>query len=346
MAEVVEKPTLLSDTVTWLATQKDTIIDVAKRFGVSPTAVAWHIGEEYDQVRADVKAKAKDRAGDIILAAQLAMPWLDGKSSSPGERIYNDYLELKAKAIDGRIRGHVPITPLDVQNKKRTMEGPMARTARVVVPGWPHHVTQRGNRRQQTFFRDGDYAFYLQLMAEFFPKAGVEVWGYCLMPNHVHIVAAPATKESLSAAVGETNRRYTWAINRREKWTGYLWQGRFASFPMDSDYFVTCSRYVGLNPVRANLAARAQDWAWSSVNAHRRGADDAVVKTAPLLARVTDVERFFAADVPAEARRKLRMASVTGRPLGASQWVKALEAQTGRTLAPGRPGRKPLACAA
>ncbi|HWB45668.1 MAG TPA: transposase, partial [Hyphomicrobiaceae bacterium] len=169
----------------------------------------------------------------------------------------------------------------------------MARLARVVVPGWPHHITQRGNRRQQTFFSDADYMLYLRIAAEFFAKAQTEVWGYCLMPNHVHIIAVPQTKDGLRAAIAETHRSYTRIINRRERWTGYLWQGRFASFPMDGGYFVSCSRYVGLNPVRARLTAHARDWPWSSVNAHLRGADDALVRVTPLLERVGRADTFF-----------------------------------------------------
>ncbi len=102
----------------------------------------------------------------------------------------------------------------------------MARLARVVVPGAPHHVTQRGNRRRQTFFREEDYLTCLHLAAEAFGEAGVEVWAYCLMPNHVHLIAAPSEPAAPAAAVGATHLRYTRQINRRERWTGYLWQGR------------------------------------------------------------------------------------------------------------------------
>lgn len=101
----------------------------------------------------------------------------------------------------------------------------MARMARVVVPGVPHHVTQRGNRRQRTFFCEADYIAYLQIAAETFRAAGVEVWAYCLMPNHVHLIATPPAPEALAAAVGGTHLRYTRMVNRRERWTGYLWQG-------------------------------------------------------------------------------------------------------------------------
>lgn len=219
----------------------------------------------------------------------------------------------------------------------------MARMARVVVPGAPHHVTQRGNRRQQTFFSDADYLAYLQIAAEAFAEAEVEVWAYCLMPNHVHLVAAPSRPEALALAVGATHVRYTRMVNARERWTGYLWQGRFASFPMDEDYLRVCARYVGLNPVRAGLTARAADWAWSSVGAHLDRRDDPLLTPGPLRERLGDrLASFFDVDVEEEAARKLRRAVSTGRPLGAAAWVKALEASCGRALAEpprGRPRR-------
>ncbi|MHB9026953.1 MAG: transposase, partial [Armatimonadota bacterium] len=105
----------------------------------------------------------------------------------------------------------------------------MARLARVVVPDIPHHVTQRGNRRLPTFFADTDYRLYLSLLAEECRRFAVQLWAYCLMTNHVHLIPVPSTVRGLAAAVGETHRRYTTLINGRERWTGHLWQGRFAS---------------------------------------------------------------------------------------------------------------------
>lgn len=216
----------------------------------------------------------------------------------------------------------------------------MPRTARIVVPGAPHHVAQRGNRRQPTFFRDGDYLRYLQLAAEWCAKAEVECWGYCLMPNHVHLILTPKTEASLRAAFAPMHWRYSYEINRRERWTGYLWQGRFASYPMDGDYFMQASRYVGLNPVRAGLVEEARDWPWSSVRAHLSGRDDALVRVGPLAACVRGgMSAFFQTDVSEEARKKLRAAANTGRPLGAAAWVKALEQASGRTLQAPRRGR-------
>ena len=139
----------------------------------------------------------------------------------------------------------------------------MARIARVVITGLPHHITQRGNRRQQTFFNDGDYAAYVELMAEWCTKEHVEIWSYCLMPN-THLIAVPATEDGLRRAIGEAHRRYTRRINFREKWRGYLWQGRFASFVMDDPYLLAAARYAELNPLRAGLVADPCDWRWSS----------------------------------------------------------------------------------
>ncbi len=129
----------------------------------------------------------------------------------------------------------------------------MPRLARVVAPGLPHHVTQRGNRRQRTFFCGEDYESYLQLMAQFCEAEKVEVWAYCLMPNHVHLIAVPDSAEGLRRAIGEAHRRYTRMVNFREGWRGHLWQGRFASFVLHEAYLLTAARYVELNPVRAGL---------------------------------------------------------------------------------------------
>lgn len=144
--------------------------------------------------------------------------------------------------------------------------------------------------------------------------------------------------------MGATHARYTRAVNARERWTGYLWQGRFASFPMDEDYLLACVRYVGLNPVRAGLTARAVDWPWSSVGAHVHGRADPLLTPGPLAERLAGrMAHAFDLDVEEEARRKLRRACVTGRPLGAAAWVKALEAATGRSFADpprGRPSKR------
>ena len=145
----------------------------------------------------------------------------------------------------------------------------MPRTARRVLPNIPHHVTQRGNRRQPTFFSDADYALYLRLLRRACSQAGTAVWAWCLMPNHLQLVLVPAHEDGLRAALAPAHRRYTWEINRREGWRGYLWQGRFASFPMDEAHVHACLRYVELNPVRARLVDRPEAWRRQSATTAR-----------------------------------------------------------------------------
>ncbi len=219
----------------------------------------------------------------------------------------------------------------------------MARLARVVAPGVPHHVTQRGNRRQPVFFNDDDYAAYRELLAEGCRAAGVAVWAYCLMPNHVHLILVPSDPDGLRAALGETHRRYTRHVNLREGWRGYLWQGRFASFPVDEPHLLACTRYVELNPVRARLARRARDWRWSSAKAHLAGRDDELVKTAPLHALEPDWSAFLRQGLSQAEAEAIRAGERTGRPLGAPAFVKRLERRLGRTLAKQKPGPKPRA---
>jgi putative transposase len=162
----------------------------------------------------------------------------------------------------------------------------MARIARVVVPGIPHHVTQRGNRRQQTFFLPDDYKAYIDLLAEWCRICRVEILAWCLMPNHVHLIVVPETETALARAIGEAHRRYTRRINFREGWRGHLWQERFASFPMDEGYLLAAARYIEMNPVAAGIVSHPGDYRWSSAGAHLAGLDDALTRVEPLLALV------------------------------------------------------------
>ncbi|MEW5962236.1 MAG: transposase [Pseudomonadota bacterium] len=220
----------------------------------------------------------------------------------------------------------------------------MARLARIVVPGAPHHVTQRGNRRQQTFFEDADYALYKQLLAEFCAEEKVAVWAYCLMPNHVHLILVPKRTESLARAVGETHRRYSRHINFREGWRGFLWQGRFASAPMDEPHLISAARYVELNPVRARLVKTPEAWRWSSAAAHLAGRDDGLVSVAPLLEIVGGRGQWrkqLAHGLATEEVEAIRSAERTGRPLASPSFVKAIERRLGRPIAKRKPGPKP-----
>ncbi len=219
----------------------------------------------------------------------------------------------------------------------------MPRLARVVIAGIPHHVTQRGNRRQRTFFRDEDYLAHRELMGEWCRARGVEVWAYSLMPNHVHLIAVPTDSAALRLAIGEAHRRYTRRINFREQWRGHLWQGRFGSFPMSEQHLANCVRYVELNPVRAGLVRRPEEWPFSSAFAHLAGRDDALVRVSPLLERVDDWSRFLGQGEGQDMGALLRQHESTGRPMGDEGFVTDMERRAGRRLRAGLPGRRPAA---
>ena len=216
----------------------------------------------------------------------------------------------------------------------------MVRIARIVVANLPHHITQRGNRRQKTFFQDEDYRLYRSLMADWCNKHTVEVWAYCLMPNHVHLVAVPRSEDGLRRAIGEAHRRYTRHVNFREGWRGHLWQGRFHSFPMDESYYLTVARYVELNPVRAKLVSQPEDYPWSSASAHLSGRDDKLVKVAPLLEMVDDWAGVLSAEIEVKRLKEIQHHECTGRPLGDVSFVERLESVSGRSLRRRKPGPK------
>jgi putative transposase len=221
----------------------------------------------------------------------------------------------------------------------------MARLARVVIPDVPHHITQRGNRRQQVFFHDTDYERYRDLIAEGCAKAQVAVLAWCLMPNHVHLVAVPCDAGGLRRAFADAHRRYTAVVNKREGWSGHLWQERFHSCPLDGEHLLTAVRYVELNPVRAKLADAPEGWAWSSAAAHLgRRADALVAKDRPApLDSVGSWAKFLGLGLSDESAAIIRAHERTGRPIGGRDFVAALEAASGRVLArrkPGRPARE------
>ena len=216
----------------------------------------------------------------------------------------------------------------------------MARIARVVAAGYPHHITQRGNRRQQTFFNDEDFQTYIDLMAEWCERCGVEIWCYCLMPNHTHLIAVPAEADSLRTAIGEPHRRYSRMINFREGWRGYLWQGRFSSFVMDESHLIAAVRYIELNPVRAKLVDNPGDYKWSSCKAHLEGKDDKLVKVKPLLKIISCWTDFIREPVSEVETESIRKHERTGRPLGNDYFIDRLESETGRSLRKKKTGPK------
>ncbi len=217
----------------------------------------------------------------------------------------------------------------------------MARLARVVIPGLPHHVTQRGNGRARTFFGDEDYALYRDLLASHCRAAEVEIWAWCLMPNHVHLILVPSDRDGLRHALSRVHRAYAGVIQARRKRTGHFWQGRFGAAAMDEAYLAAALRYVSLNPVRARLVARAQDWRWSSTRAHLRGKDDGLTALKPVREIIDDFAGLLGGAPEQDLFDSLRAAESIGRPLGSDRFLARIERQTGRVLKPGKRGPKP-----
>ncbi len=179
-------------------------------------------------------------------------------------------------------------------------------------------------------------------MTEWCNKYIVELWAYCLMPNHVHLIAVPKTEEGFRKAIGEAHRRYTRYINFRKKWTGYLWQGRFASFPMDETYLLAATRYVEMNPVRAKIVKKPEQYPWSSAAPHISGKDDGLVKVKPLLEMAGNWRDFLNTAISQQEMEALRSHERTGRPIGNDKFMNKLEKMLERTLKRMKPGPKPV----
>jgi putative transposase len=216
----------------------------------------------------------------------------------------------------------------------------MARLARVVAPGIPHHIIQRGNRRMKTFFCEADYREYLHLMAQWCNRCMVMIWSCCMMPNHVHLIAVPGTEDGLRKAIGEAHRRYTRHINFQKAWKGHLWQGRFASYPMDQQHLLAAVRYIELNLVRAGLAKKPEDYKWSSAKTYLQGNEDILVTVEPLKSMVKDWQELFKTDLTKKEKEMIESHERTGRPLGDNGFLCRLEKMTNRILTKQKPELK------
>lgn len=227
----------------------------------------------------------------------------------------------------------------------------MARLARVVIPGIAHHVTQRGNRRLPIFFSDDDRRAYLAEVAAGCAATQTRCLAWCLMDNHVHLILVPQSADGLRATLGEAHRRYTRRINFREGWRGYLFQGRFASYPMDEAHLIAAVRYVENNPVAARMVERAEDWKWSSARSHiaaKRVAGDPLTDVEALAAHGPNWRAMLRhgaelgdADAAGEAMAERIEARLrTGRPLAAEAWIARQQAALGRPLKPQKRGPK------
>lgn len=219
----------------------------------------------------------------------------------------------------------------------------MARAARMIIPGVPHHVTQRGNNRQQTFFTPDDYAYYVELMRGCARVARVSVWNWVLMPNHVHLILVPETTDGIRAFMSRLSRLYAGRIHARLKRTGHFWQGRYGCVAMDEAHLHAAMLYVSMNPVRARLCAHATGWHHSAVHALVGDTPDGVTDTEIQGDRLHRfAERLNSAEEHA-AWEALRRAETVGRPLGDALFAAYVLAETGRDPRPRKRGPKPNA---
>ncbi len=218
------------------------------------------------------------------------------------------------------------------------MYAAMARLARLVVPGLPHHVTQRGNGKQKVFFSEADYLLYRDLLAAHCREARVACWAFCLMPNHIHAILVPDTEDGLRAALAPTHRRYAGTINARRKKTGHFWQGRYGAAVMDEDHLQAAFRYILRNPVDAGLVRAPEEWPWSSAKAYLRKTSDGLTATGPMRQRYPGMKTLLGnGDIDA-GEHLIRDDETIGRPLGSDAFLAGLEKAARRTLAPGKRG--------
>ena len=217
----------------------------------------------------------------------------------------------------------------------------MPRRPRALFPSVPHHVTQRGNRRERVFFSEGDEAAYLRLLHDHAGELAVGVVAYCLMPNHVHHVVVPSTSDGLPRLFKAVHGQYAQRINRMRSQKGHLWQGRYFSSALDSNYFVNAVRYVELNPVRARIVKRAEDYAWSSTGTHcglrKCLLEDSMLRS-ELLPDVGSWSRWLADGLGTEPLEILRRNGSQNLPCGTTEFVAQLENAADRRLEYGRHG--------
>jgi putative transposase len=204
----------------------------------------------------------------------------------------------------------------------------------------PHHVTQRGNRQADVFIDAEDRRKYLSSLDNFTRKYGLEVLAYCLMTNHVHLVVVPVAANSLGNSLRDTHTIYAAHMNRKEGFTGHLWQGRFFSCVLDDTHLWTAVRYVERNPLRAGMVARAEDYPWSSAGPHCGLRNDPILsRNFPPAGFIADWREWLADQDDAEVK-VIRQNTHTGRPCGGKTFIEKLENMLGRVLSPAKRGPK------
>lgn len=219
----------------------------------------------------------------------------------------------------------------------------MPRIARIVAIGLPHHITQRGNYRQEIFLDHNDKLRYLSWIQEYSKEYGLSILAYCLMQNHVHFIAIPNREDSLAKTFNSTHMRYSHYFNRRLKATGHLWQGRFYSCILDEAHLIVAAKYIERNPVRANMVKKPWHYKWSSAQAHISN-EQSIIELGNLFKFIgmsyASWKEYLHSKEDQKASNDIRKHTLTGRPAGAVSFIEKLEKEFNRRLLPlpvGRP---------
>ena len=215
----------------------------------------------------------------------------------------------------------------------------MARMARVMLEGWPFHITHRGNHRKDIFRSDKDRYVYLGLLRRFAGQFDMSIWAYCLMGNHVHLIAAGKQRDSIPKALGNAHREYSRFLNLEAYVTGHLWANRYFSTPLDEPHLWAAVRYVELNPVRAQLVDEATDFPWSSARDHAGLRTDLMLAPMrPFPGPIGDWAAWLRTGLDDQTVKRLRTNTTSGRPTGSDDFLETLEARLGRRLRPRKRG--------
>lgn len=212
----------------------------------------------------------------------------------------------------------------------------MPRIARVVAVGLPHHITQRGNYQQDVFFSEDDRKQYLMWIREYSIKYNLSILAYCLMQNHIHFIAIPNQPDSLAKTFNSAHMRYSQYYNNKLKRRGHLWQGRFYSCVLDESHLMLAARYIERNPVRAGLVKKPWQWPWSSAIPHTDEKGNGYIKLEDFLGIIgvsySSWKEYIDSAEEKNFLQRIRKYTVTGRPLGTTEFIEGLEAKFGRRL--------------
>jgi putative transposase len=217
----------------------------------------------------------------------------------------------------------------------------MPRKPRIVLPGHPVHIIQRGNNRSATFYSDDDYRHYLDALTEASKECKCAIHAYVLMTNHVHLLVTPTTETGMSRMMQSIGRRYVLYINRTYKRTGTLWEGRFKhSLIQDDFYYLICSRYIELNPVRAGMVERPEGYPWSSYRHNAEGQINSIIQAHELYLtlgqtveeRAQHYQELFRSHIEDDTLEAIRRATNKNQVLGNERFKEEIEQMLKRKI--------------